>query len=170
MKAEKLVNKLTGWNTIDDIMNKLKIRRSTAYRYVSILNKKRFIVQKIKRPRGTMYQISKTPALSKHLGMYEKTELMVSELEFSKEEIAPEQKIAFFLSKYENEKNRRYYEQALKLVRKIKNWKRLYRYLKSYNVVKSFGGIYIKSRKTMKKIPRIPVKYKKLIGVENVGR
>lgn len=170
MKVEKLANKLAGWSTIDDLVDKLKIRRSTAYKYVSILNKKRFIIQKIKRPRGTMYQISKIPTISKHLGMYEKTEFVAPELEFSKEKITPEQKIAFFLSKYKSEKNRRYYDEALKLIRKIKNWKRLYKYLKSYNAVKSFGKIYIKSRKTMKKIPKIPVRYKKLIGVKGVGR
>lgn len=165
MSLRNIANKLKGWNTVDDIRNKLKIKKSTAYVYICRLNKNGFVTQKVKRPRGTMYLISPIPIPAKHFGMYEKTEFVVPEIEFTTKEITSEQKIAYFLFKFKKEKNVRYYKESRKLIRGIKNWKRLYRYLKAYDVKEEFKKIYLESRKKIKKIPRMPKRYKRFLGV-----
>ncbi|MBI5332725.1 MAG: hypothetical protein HZB65_04075 [Candidatus Aenigmarchaeota archaeon] len=43
----KLAKRLKGWNTLDDIAQKLGIAGSTARFYAYVLNKNNFIVQKI---------------------------------------------------------------------------------------------------------------------------
>jgi predicted RND superfamily exporter protein len=166
MKSVCIVSKITGWNTVEDICRKLNIKRSTAYVYLSKLNRSNFIVQKVKRPRGTMYLISSTPVPYKHFGMYEKTDLVSHEIEMTKKEVTPEQKIAFFLSQYKAEKNVRYFEEARKNMRKIKNWKRMYKFIKAYKVENEFRKLYINARKVMKKVPRIPKRYEKLLMIK----
>lgn len=163
MNERTIANKIAGWNTISDISKKLKIKKSTAYVYISKLNKSGFITQKVKKPRGTMYLISPIPIAHRHFGMYEKTELVSPEIEITKKEVYPEQKIAFFLFQFKKEKSRRYLEEARKSIRKIKSWKRMYRYIKAYRVVEEFRELYIKARKQMKKIPRMPKRYEKLV-------
>ncbi len=163
----ELAKRLEGWNTIEDIADKLKIRKSTAYLYAHKLFKQGFVIQKIKKPRGTMYLISPTPSKYRHYGMYEKSDIVAPELELTKEEVSVEQKIPFFLYKYKQDKNTRYYAEAKKDIRKIKSWKRLYRFINAYNVAKEFKSLYEDSRKTVKKAPRMPLRYKKLIGVSN---
>lgn len=166
MKRPSIVGKISGWNTVDDVCRKLNIKRSTAYVYLSKLNKSNFIVQKVKRPRGTMYLISSIPVPYKHLGMYEKTSLVSHEIETTEKEISAEQKIAFFLSQFKTEKNRRYLEEAKKNVRKIKNWKKMYKFIKAYKVASEFRELYVNARESMKKVPRMPKRYKKLLMVE----
>lgn len=165
MFKRNLANKLKGWNTISDISRKLNIQKSTAYFYVYILGKGNFIHQKIKKSRGTMYLIDQIPNLTNNHGMLENTEIVFSELEFSKNKIPPEQKIAYFLNKSKEEGNVRYKEQAKRIIRLIKNWKRLYKYLKAYEVIREFKKFYIESRKEIKKVPSMPKRYQKLIGV-----
>lgn len=164
MDCITIANKLKGWKDVDEVRKILGIKRSTAYVYLHELDKLGFVIQKVKKPRGTMYRISPLPISARHHGMYEKTELVASELEFTKEEVKPEHKIAYFLSKFKKERNLRYYEEAKKLIRKIKNWKRLYRYLKAYGVKKEFMKLYVESRKKVSKIPRLPERYKKLLS------
>jgi hypothetical protein len=165
MNLRDTAKKLKGWNTVKDIENKLKVKRSTAYVYITRLNKSGFVNQKVKRPRGTMYFISPIPNLAKHFGIYEKTEFVAPEIEFTNKEITPEQKIAYFLSKFKKERNLRYFEESKRLIRGIKNWKRLYRYLKAYGVKEEFKKLYTVSRKKIKKVPRMPKRYKKFLGV-----
>ena len=160
----KIANKLKGWKSVDEVRKTLGIKKSTAYFYLHKLDSLGFVIQKVKKPRGTMYRISPLSISTKHHGMYEKTELVAPELEFTKEEVKPEQKIAFFLSKFKEERNLRYYREAKNLIKKIKNWKRLYRYLKAYAVKKEFMKLYLESRKKVSKIPRIPERYKKLLS------
>ncbi len=160
----KFAAKLKGWNTIDDISKKLKIKKSTSYFYVYKLAQHGFIIQKVKRPRGTMYLFSPIPSKYKHYGIYENSSIISPELELTKKHVRAEQKIPFFLSKYKKEKNTRYYEEAKNNIRKIKNWKMLYRFIKAYDVSKEFKQLYKDSRKTIKKIPRMPKRYKRLIG------
>jgi ribosomal protein S25 len=160
---KRVCSKIVGWNTVEDICRKLNIKRSTAYVYLSKLNKLNFIVQKVKRPRGTMYLISSVPVPYKHLGLYEKTDLISHEIETTKKEISPEQRIAFFLFKFKTEKNTRYFEEAKKSMHKIKNWKRMYRFVKAYKVANEFKELYTGARKVMKKLPRMPKRYEKLV-------
>lgn len=164
MDWTKIANELKGWKDVDEVRKILGIKKSSAYVYLHKLDRLGFVIQKIKKPRGTMYYISPLPKSAKHHGMYENTELVASELEFTKEEVKPEHKIAYFLSKFTEERNLRYYREAKKLIRKIKNWKRLYRYLKAYEVKKEFMKLYLESRKKVSKIPRIPKRYKKLLS------
>ncbi|MBD3155548.1 MAG: hypothetical protein GF368_02735 [Candidatus Aenigmarchaeota archaeon] len=165
MFERNLANKLKGWNTISDICEKLNIRRSSAYLYVHKLNKKGFVIQKIKKPRGTMYLIDSIPKPLEKDGMLDDTEIMSSELEYSKNEIQPEHKISFLLKESNEKNNIRFRKEAKKLLRSIKNWKRLYRYLKAYDVIDEFREIYKESLGKIKKLPSIPKRYKKLIGV-----
>jgi len=165
MFERNLANKLKGWNSISDISKKLKIKKSTAYVYVNRLDKMGFIIQKIKKPRGTLYMIDQIPVSLKNKGMLSDTEFVSSDLEFSKNKIQYEHKISFFLKEFKEKDNIRYKEEAGKLLRKIKNWKRLYRYLKAYDVVGEFNSLYKESFGKIKKLPSIPKRYKKLIGV-----
>ena len=165
MFERNLANKLKGWNTISDISEKLNIKKSTSYFYIHRLNKKGFILQKIKKPRGTMYLIDSIPSFSENHGMLKNTEIVTSEIEFSKNEIPSEHRIAYLLRKSKDENNQRYINEAKKLVRSIKNWKKLYRYLKAYKIIEEFKQLYIESRKEIKKVPSIPKRYKRLIGV-----
>jgi len=158
--------KIKGWNTVEDVQNKLGITKSTAYLYLHKLSKSGHVVQKVKKPRGTMYLVSTVPMKYKYHGMYEGTDLVASSQEFSKEKIAWEQKIAFFLKKYKEERNTRYYNEAEKMVRKIKNWKMLYRFLKLYGVKNEFIEMYLNSRRKVKKVPRMPKLYKRLLNYE----
>lgn len=166
MRERTIANKIAGWNTVSDISRKLNAKRSTVYVYLSKLNKSGFIIQKVKKPRGTMYLISSIPLVHKHFGMYEKTDLISHEIEITKKEVYPEQKIAFFLFQLKKEKNKRYLEEAKKNIRKIGNWKRMYRYIKAYKVGEEFKELYLMARKSMKKVPRVPKRYKKLLGIK----
>ena len=163
MDWTKIANKLKGWKDVDEVRKILGVKKSTAYVYLHKLDRLGFVIQKVKRPRGTMYRISPLPTSTRHHGMYEKTDLVASELEFTSKEVKPEQKIAYFLFKFKKERNLRYFEEAKKLVRKIKNWKRLYRYLKAYEVKKEFMKLYLESRK-IGRVPRFPERYKKLLS------
>ena len=165
MFERNLANKLKGWNTISDISKKLKVKKTTAYVYVNKLDKMGFIIQKIKKPRGTMYMIDPIPMFLENKGMLNDTEFVSSDIEFSKNKIKYEHKISFFLKEFKERDNIRYKEEAKKLLRKIKNWKKLYRYLKAYDVVDEFNKLYKESFGKIKKIPSIPKRYKKLIGV-----
>ena len=165
MFERNLAHKLEGWNTISDIAGKLKVKKGTAYVYVNKLDKKDFVIQKIKRPRGTMYLINPIPVLLENRGMLDDTDLVHSELEFSKKEIPSEHKIAFFLKESKERNNARYEEEARKSLRSIKNWKRMYRYLKAYGVVGEFKALYEGSLGKVKKLPSMPKRYKRLIGV-----
>ena len=156
--------KIKGWNTVEDVQNKLGITKSTAYLYLHKLSKSGHVIQKIKKPRGTMYLVSAVPIKYKHYGMYEDTNMVAPAQEFSKEKIAWEQKIAFFLKKYKEEHNTRYYNEAEKMVRKIKDWKLLYRFLKLYGVRREFIDVYLNSRRNIKKVPRMPKLYKRLLN------
>lgn len=167
MNLRKLALKLEGWNTISDVTRKLHIKRSSAYVYLSLLNKQGFVVQKVKRPRGTAYQISHLPTFQKHFGVYEDTEFVAPEIEFTNKKISAEQKIAFFLWKRKSGGTVRYYNESKKLLRKIKNWKNLYRYIKAYNIANEFKKLYVDARKTLAKVPRMPKRYQKLLGVSN---
>ncbi|MBI5332724.1 MAG: hypothetical protein HZB65_04070 [Candidatus Aenigmarchaeota archaeon] len=53
----------------------------------------------------------------------------------------------------------------MKIVGKIKDWKLLYRYLKAYDSKEAFGKLYKSARKNIRKIPRMPKTYKRLLGV-----
>lgn len=165
MNWRNIANELKGWKSLEDIIKTLKIKKSTAYVYLHKLDKMGFVLQKVKRPRGTMYLISPLPKSAEHYGVYEGTEFVTTEMEFTKKEITPEQKIAFFLNKFKEKKNTRHYNQAMRLIRGIKNWKRLYRYLKAYNVKEEFKKLYLESRKNIKKIPKMPKRYQRLLGV-----
>jgi predicted transcriptional regulator len=165
MELRKMANELKGWNTLDDISKKLKIKKTSVYVYLYKLNKMGFIIQKIKKSRGTMYLISPIPTHGKHFGMYENTELVAPEIEFTKREISPEQKIAYFLSLFKKNNNIRYYEESKRLIRSIKNWKRMYKYIKAYDVKKLFKKLYSEVRNEMKKIPKMPKRYEKLLSV-----
>ena len=162
MKKDRL-DKIKGWNTVEDVENKLGITKSTAYLYLHKLSKSGNVVKKVKKPRGTMYLISNVPTKYKHYGMYEGTNLVAPVQEFSKEKVAWEQKIAFFLKKYKEENNIRYYNETKNMVRKIKDWKLLYRFLKLYGVRREFQRLYSNSRRTVKKVPRMPKIYKRLL-------
>jgi len=164
MELKKIARKLEGWNTVEDVIKKLKIKRTTAYVYLSLLSKNGFVLQKVKKRGGTAYSISQLPSVHKRFGMYENTNFISPELEFTKKEVLPEHKIAFFLWKTKTGGTHRYYNEAIKLVRKIKRWKTLYRYLKVYNVKKEFKNLYSQARRSVKKIPRMPDRYKKLLG------
>lgn len=165
MFERNLAEKLKGWNLISDATKKLHVKKSTAYIYLHKLDKKGFVIQKVKKPRGTMYLIDSVPKLSKNQGMLSNTDLVSSEMEFSNTKIFPEHKVAYFLNKFKTEKNLRYRQEAKKIIRSIKNWKRLYKYLKAYKVNDEFRKLYIQARKTIKKMPSMPQRYKKLIGV-----
>ncbi len=168
MNLKNMVNKLEGWNTIDDVREKLGVKRSTVYLYMHELNKAGFVIQKVRKPRGTMYLISKVPKSAKYYGMHEGTELVVSNMEFSHREVTNEQRVAYFLSRFVLEKNRRYYEECKRIVRRIKDWKLLYRYVKAYDVKEEFKDLYTEMRRKMR-VPRMPVRYRKLLGVENAS-
>lgn len=111
------------------------------------------------------YLIDPIPKFSKNQGMFTGTDLVSPEMEFSKNEITPEHRIAYFLKKFKEDNNRRYEQEAKKIIRSIKNWKRLYRYLKAYDISNEFKKLYFESRKEIKKIPAIPKRYKRLMGM-----
>lgn len=164
MNPRKMATKLEGWNTVSDVAEKLKVRRSSVYVYLSMLNKTGYVTQKIKKPRGTAYEISRFPASYKRFGMYEDTDFIAPEPEFTKEKVSPEHKIAFFLHQTKIGGTVRNYNEALKLVKKIKNWKSLYRYLKVYKAQKEFCRLYLDARKR-ERTPHMPKRYKVLLGL-----
>ncbi len=170
MLERDIALKIKGWNTISDISDKLNVKTGTAYVYVHRLDKGGFVIQKIKKPRGTVYLIDPIPALSKNRGMLEDTDIVGYEMEFAKNKISYEHKIAYFLSQYKKEKNKRFYDSAKTIIRYIKNWKKLYRYLKAYSVSSEFKMLYQESRSSVKKIPRMPDRYKKMLGADHASR
>ncbi len=159
------LKRLEGWNTVEDVEQKLGIKKSTAYLYLHKLGKSGHIVQKVKKPRGTMYLISAFPVKYTHSGMYEGTDMVAPSQEFSKEKVSHEQKIAFFLKKFREEDNTRYYSEAKKMVKKIRDWKLLYRFLKAYQSRDAFKEMYLDARSSIKKVPKMPRLYKRLLGV-----
>lgn len=162
----KTAERLEGWRSVDDIQKILKVKKSTAYLYAHELDKKGFVIQKIKKPRGTLYLVSPIPSKHKHFGIYEKSELVAPELEVSKKPARAEQKICFFLKQYREQKNIRYYNEAKRIFRNAKDWKLLYRYAKAYSVKREITQLYDDARKTIPKIPRISERYKKLLGLK----
>mgnify|MGYP001592326928 CR=1 FL=1 len=164
MKPE-CMKKPEGWNTVDDVERKLGVRKSTAYFYLHKLDRSGHIAQKIRKPRGALYLISSTPIKYRHYGMYEDTGMVAPSQEFSKTKVSCEQKIAFFLKKYREENNTRYYIEAKKMVRKIKDWKLLYRFLKAYKSREEFKILYMDARLHVRKMPSMPKRYLKLLFV-----
>lgn len=163
----KTAETLEGWRSIEDIEKILGVKKSTAYLYAHKLGKGGFIIQKIKKPRGTLYRFSPISSKYRHLGMYEKSEFVAPETETSKERVKTEQKICFFLRRYKEEKNIRYYSEAKRIFRSAKDWKLLYRYAKAYSVKIELARLYADARKTVRKIPRMPARYGKLLSKED---
>ena len=163
----KTAGRLKGWKSVEDIQKTLGVKKSTAYLYAHELDKRGFAIQKIKKPRGTLYLFSSAPSEHKHFGVYEKSELIAPEFETSAKPSKAEQKICFFLKQWKERKNIRYYNEAKRIFRNAKDWKLLYRYAKAYSVKREIAQLYADARKTVKKIPRMPERYKKLLEQQN---
>lgn len=168
-KLRSAAGKLSGWQSVEDVQKALKISKGSAYVYLHELASAGYVHQKIKKPRGTFYLIRQFPKPLTHTSMLAGTELASDVEEHSSEEIAAEQRVPFLINQYVKTNNSRYKFEAQRFIRKVKNWQLLYRYAKAYQVKPQLAEFYGECRKSVKKCPRMPDRYKRLLNVGGQG-
>ena len=154
MKPIELAKKLEGINTLEMIMKKLNIRKSTAIKMISILRKEGFVETSGGGKKPRLYTISPIRIAGKeHLGLYDiinkysKIKLFKPfEHKVMDRKLSIEEAIPMAIK----EGNFRLVLASLGLFNFVKNWPKLCFYSKKYNVARRLGALYDVTRKIMK--------------------
>lgn len=154
MKSIELAKNLEGLNTLDMVSKKLKVKKSTAIKLLSVLRKEGFVETSGGGKRPRLYKISPIRVAGKeHLGLYDiinkysKVKLFepykhkVMDRVFSVEEAIP---MAI------KEGNFRLTLASLGLFNFVKDWSKLHYFAKKYDVTKEVGALYDVARDYMK--------------------
>ena len=156
MKTIEIAKKLEGISNLDMIAKTLNVKKSTAIKMLSILRKEGFVDTSGGGKRPRLYKISPLRIAGKeHFGLYDvinkysKVKLWepykhkIIDRNLSVEEAIP-------MAVKEGEKNFRLVLAALGLFNHIKDWSKLCRYSKEYNVARKVGALYDVARTIMK--------------------
>lgn len=143
---ERLTNRLKGLKTIEDIEKELNVKRATAIKYIHLLRKQKLVETKIGGKKKRLYKITTTPKIelgnpgfyevlnaNSPIKIWEPYEHRIMDRKLTIEEV-----IAWAASKMDL----RIHIAVLALFRKIKNWSKLYKYAKDYNVRRKVGALY----------------------------
>ncbi len=154
MESIELAKKLEGINTLEMVIKKLNIRKSTAIKMISILRKEGFVETSGGGKKPRLYTISPIRIAGKeHLGLYDiinkysKIKLFKPfEHKVMDRKLSIEEAIPMAIK----EGNFRLVLASLGLFNFVKNWSRLCYYSKKYNVARRLGTLYDVTRTIMK--------------------
>ncbi len=153
METKTLVKELEGLQTVETIQKKLRIKRSTALKYISLLRKEGYVRTFGGWKQVRMYLIDPKRETEKGTGYYETiNKYSPIKLAISKEikvvgrKLSVEEVIAWAIEKREF----RAILAALVLFRKVKNWPKLYQEAKKRDVRRKVGALYEVTQKIMK--------------------
>ena len=154
MKSIELAKRLEGINTLEMVVKKLKVRKSTAIKIISLLRKEGFVETSGGGKKPRLYTISPIRVAGKeHLGLYDiinkysKVKLFepfkhkVMDRKLTIEEAIP---MAI------KQREFRLTLASLGLFRFVKNWAKLNYFAKKYDVTKEIGALYDVTRSYMK--------------------
>lgn len=154
MKSIELAKKLEGLNTLKMTMERLKVKKSTAVKMISLLRKEGFVETSGGGKKPRLYKISPIRVAGKeHLGLYDiinkysKVRLWepykhkVMDRVFSVEEAIP---MAV------KEGNFRLTLASLGLFNFVRDWSKLHYFAEKYDVSKKVGALYDVARSYMK--------------------
>jgi len=149
-----LVNKLQGLNTIEDIENKLNVKRATAIKYVHLLRKEGLVETKRGKGKKRLYRITTTPQIKiGNPGLYEilneNSPIKIWE-PYEHRIIGRKLTIEEVIAWAASEMDLRIHIAVLALFKKVKNWQRLYNYAKLYKVRRKIGALYDVARTILK--------------------
>lgn len=154
MKSIEIAKKLEGINTLEMIMKKLNIRKSTAIKMISILRKEGFVETSGGGKKPRLYTISPIRVAGKeHLGLYDiinkysKIKLFKPfEHKVMDRKLSIEEAIPMAVK----EGNFRLTLASLGLFNFVKDWKKLHHFAKKYDARKEVGALYDVARTCMK--------------------
>ena len=154
MKCIEIAKKLEGINTLEMVMKKLNVRKSTAIKMLSLLRKEGFVETSGGGKQPRLYKISPIRVAGKeHLGLYDiinkysKVKLFEPfEHKVMDRKISIEEAIPMAVK----EGNFRLVLASLGLFNFVKNWSKLCYYAKKYNVRRKVGALYDVARLCMK--------------------
>lgn len=151
--SENMVKRIEGLQTIDSVMSKLDIKRSTAIQYMCYLRKKGLIETMIGKGKKRLYRITKIPKINignpgyyeiinknSPIKVWEKYEHRVIGRKISIEEA-----IAWAASTNED----RLHLAVLALFKKVKNWSELYKWALYFKSRRKVGALYDVAKKFM---------------------
>lgn len=172
--CERLAKKLEGLKTIEDVERILGIKRATAIKYIHLLRKKGLVETRIGSKKKRIYRITRVKKIRiGNPGFYETLNKNSSikiwepyEHRVIGKKLSIEEVIAWAASKMDL----RIHIAVLALFKKVKNWSRLYRYARKYNVRRKVGALYDVAR-TILRIRRMDKRTRnKLINVTDERR
>lgn len=153
METKALAKELEGLQTVETIQKKLRIKRSTALKYISLLRKEGYVKTSGGGKYKRSYWIETQRETEKGTGYYEiinkysPIKLVISkEIKVIGRKLSVEEIIAWAIEKREF----RMILAVLALFKKVKNWPRLYQKAKERDVRRKVGALYEAAREIIK--------------------
>lgn len=174
MIISKRFKNMKGLYTIENIQKELGVKRHTAIQYMSFLRKRNLVDTVYGKGKKRVYRIKPVPeVVVGNPGYYEilnkNSPIKLWEpYEYRAfgRKISIEETIAWAVSRKEN----RIHLAALALFSKVKNWPRLYKWAKEYDVRRKIGALYDVARTTLK-VRKIDLRIrKKLLSSKGEGK
>ena len=151
---QSIINKIGDFNKIEDIQNKLKIKRATAIKYMHLLRKKGLVKTEYGRNRKRFYRIIKvkSPIVGNDsfYHLINKYSPMKIVLRYDYRIFGRKATVEEAIVRAIAERNLKVILASLALFNHVKNWSRLYKYAKEYDVRRKIGALYDVSRTKLK--------------------
>ncbi len=152
--CERLINRVEGIQTAGSIQKKLKVKKSTAIKYVHLLREKGFVETKVGAGKLRVYRISRNHAVRiGNPGYYDilnnNSRIKIQEPYEHRvigRKISVEETIAWGAAQQEI----RIHISLLALFNKVKDWSKLYKYAKYFNVRRKVGALYDVAREILR--------------------
>jgi len=151
---QSIINKIGDFNRIEDIQNKLKVKRATAIKYMYLLRKKGLVKTEYGRNRKRFYRITKVrkPVVGNE-GFYSiinKYSPMKLATEINYRIIGRKIGVEESIIRAIETKHPKVILASLALFNHVKNWSLLLKLAKEYNVRRKVGALYELTRKFMR--------------------
>jgi|SRR3989344_2918886 len=151
---QSIINKIGDFNKIEDIQNKLKIKRATAIKYMHLLRKKGLVKTEYGRNRKRFYRIIKvkSPIVGNDsfYHLINKYSPMKIVLRYDYRIFGRKATVEEAIVRAIAERNLKVILASLALFNHVKNWPLLLRLAKQYNVKKKIGALYELTKRFMR--------------------
>src|SRR3989344_3679818 len=151
---QSIINKIGDFNRIEDIQNKLKIKKATAIKYMHLLRKKGLVKTEYGRDRKRFYRIIKVrkPVVGND-GFYKiinKYSPMKLATEINYRIIGRKMGVEESIIRAIETKHPKIILASLALFNHVKNWHLLLKLAKDYKIRRKVGALYELTRKFMR--------------------
>lgn len=151
---QSMIKKLTGFRTIKDIQNILKIKRGTAIKYIHLLRKQGLVTTLYKKDRTRIYKITLLPKLNignesfyDIINIYSPIKVTSK---YNYRVIGRKLTIEEVIIKAIQTKNPKIILASLALFNHVKKWSLLYKLAKRENMARQIGALYELAKRFIK--------------------